>query len=256
MRVAFCLVGIVGSVQGKYGLDGTTNSTKGLPVDFRIGHHFHKKHIFDHNDVDVFIHSWSDEFKDQLLDLYQPKKYIIQEQIDFKQNTHRMNSICSRWYSTATSVNLKKQYEIENNFVYDMVMLYRFDHIFRTNLIFSEFDPELFYIPHRDDCIGGVCKCETTKRYYDVWFFSKSSNIDKFSGLYENLGKTGFGSPHEDCVRYIDKIGLSDKVKHNFYARRDCDAVRSVFKNCEYRGENNFNLNNLIINNDYPKERF
>ena len=44
MRVAFCLVGIVGSVQGKYGLDGTTNSTKGLPVDFRIGHHFHKKH--------------------------------------------------------------------------------------------------------------------------------------------------------------------------------------------------------------------
>ena len=87
MRIAFCLVGIVGSVQGKYGLDGTTNSTKGLPVDFRIGHHFHKKHIFDHNDVDVFIHSWSNEFKDQLLDLYQPKKYIIEEQIDFKQNT-------------------------------------------------------------------------------------------------------------------------------------------------------------------------
>ena len=110
MRIAFCLVGIVGSVQGKYGLDGTTNSTKGLPVDFRIGHHFHKKHIFDHNDVDVFIHSWSNEFKDQLLDLYQPKKYIIEEQIDFKQNTHRMNSICSRWYSTAISVGLKKQY--------------------------------------------------------------------------------------------------------------------------------------------------
>ena len=33
MRIAFCLVGIVGSVQGKYGLDGTTNNTKGLPVD-------------------------------------------------------------------------------------------------------------------------------------------------------------------------------------------------------------------------------
>ena len=46
MKVAFCLVGIVGSVQGKYGLDGTANSTKGTPVDFRIGHHFHKKHIF------------------------------------------------------------------------------------------------------------------------------------------------------------------------------------------------------------------
>ena len=78
----------------------------------------------------------------------------------------------------------------------------------------------------------------------------------KDAACYENLGKTGFGSPHEDCVRYINKIGLSDKVKHDFYARRDCDAVRSVFKNCEYRTESDFDLNNLIINDNYPKERF
>ncbi len=57
MRIAFCLVGIVGSVQGKYGLDGTTNSTKGLPVDFRIRTSFFykKNNILYHNDVDVFI---------------------------------------------------------------------------------------------------------------------------------------------------------------------------------------------------------
>ena len=45
MKIAFFLVGIDGSVEGKYSLDGTKNSTKGLPVDFRIGHHFHKKHM-------------------------------------------------------------------------------------------------------------------------------------------------------------------------------------------------------------------
>ena len=99
MRIALCLSGIVGKLYTNKGNYKWEND-----VDFRIGHHFHKKHIFDHHDVDVFIHSWSNEFKDQLLDLYQPKKYIIEEQIDFKQNTHRMNSICSRWYSTAISV--------------------------------------------------------------------------------------------------------------------------------------------------------
>ena len=57
-------------------------------------------------------------------------------------------------------------------------------------------------------------------------------------------------------TEFENKIGLSDKVKHDFYARRDCDAVRSVFKNCEYRTESDFDLNNLIINDNYPKERF
>lgn len=254
MRVAFCLVGIVGSVQGKYGLDGTTNSTKGLPVDFRIGHHFHKKHIFDNNKVDVFIHSWSKEFESQIVDLYQPKKYIIEEQINFKQPTHRMNSVMSRWYSTAMSVNLKKLYEEENNFKYDMVMLYRFDHILKRNLVFSEYNPELFYIAHRDDCTESACRCEITKRYYDVWFFSKSSNIDKFASLYENFGDS-FGSPHEDCVKQINRVGLSDKVRHTFFARKDCDAVRSIFENCEYV-DKEFDLKRLIVNKHYPKERF
>ena len=62
MKVALCLMGIVGAVEEKYGL--------GQSIDYRIGHHFIKKHILDKNDVDVFIHSWSTEFKDELVDIY------------------------------------------------------------------------------------------------------------------------------------------------------------------------------------------
>ena len=103
MKVAFCLIGIVGAVEGKYGT--------GCPIDYRIGHYFHKKHIFDNNNVDVFIHSWSTDFEKGLVDIYKPKEYLIENQIDFKQNNLRTNSIASRWYSTAMCVELKKKYE-------------------------------------------------------------------------------------------------------------------------------------------------
>ena len=63
-KVALCLMGIVGAVEHPNG--------KGQPVDYRIGHHFHKKHIFNHNDVDVFMHSWSVDFAQELVDIYQP----------------------------------------------------------------------------------------------------------------------------------------------------------------------------------------
>ena len=41
MKIAFCLIGIIGAVEGKHG--------QGNPIDYRIGHHFHNKHIFEPN---------------------------------------------------------------------------------------------------------------------------------------------------------------------------------------------------------------
>ena len=118
MKIALCLMGVVGAAENKYGV--------GHPIDPRIGHYFYKKHIFDCNDVDVFIHSWSTDFEKEFIELYNPKKYLIEKQINFNQNDVRTNSVASRWYSTATSINLKSSYEKENNIEYDFVMVGRF----------------------------------------------------------------------------------------------------------------------------------
>ena len=73
MKIAFCLIGIIGAVEGKHG--------QGNPIDYRIGHHFHNKHIFEPNikkgdEVDVFIHSWSTDFKDELVDVYKSESIL------------------------------------------------------------------------------------------------------------------------------------------------------------------------------------
>ena len=115
MRIALCFVGLTGSVDFGYGL--------GKPIDPRIAHHHHTKYIMDENEnVDVFIHSWSTDFKDMLIDLYKPKKHIIEKQVDFGRDTIRNNSTISRWYSTEMVSNLVREYETENDFKYDWVI--------------------------------------------------------------------------------------------------------------------------------------
>lgn len=73
MRIAICFFGLVGGKSGKNGTGGS--------IDAKVAQEYYKKHIFDINDnVDVFIHSWSTDKKNELLEMYSPKKYIIEPQ--------------------------------------------------------------------------------------------------------------------------------------------------------------------------------
>ena len=76
MRVAICLYGLVG---GKDGKDGS-----GEDIPFKKCYDRYKKHIFDINETDVFIHSWSQHLEDDIVDLYKPKLYQFQKQKMFE----------------------------------------------------------------------------------------------------------------------------------------------------------------------------
>lgn len=239
MKVALCLMGIVGAVEEKYGL--------GQSIDYRIGHHFIKKHILDKNDVDVFIHSWSTEFKDELVDIYKPKKYLIEQQIDFGERSLRFQSLKSRWYSNKQVVELKSEYEKENNFKYDFVMIYRLDCMFNKDVIFSEFDNEYFYNSHINECgdpgpsnpsdYNSHCHCAGYGAYADLWFFGNSDNINLFGTLYDSWDRYGIESPHKVIIHHLNEMGLGPKLKHEFCDRYDHYPVRCHFTNCEYTNE-------------------
>ena len=85
MRIALCLSGVIGKLYtGRWDWPNTDDN---FHVDFRIGHHFYKKHIFDVNDnVDVFIHSWDVKYEKELIELYKPKMNKFEKQIIFNEN--------------------------------------------------------------------------------------------------------------------------------------------------------------------------
>ena len=135
MKVAVLMHGLVGNTD-KYGT--------GKIIDPKISHDFFKDRILKINDhVDVFTHSWSVDYENQINELYNPKKSIFEKQIvfDFEYivgnpngpggeinkwvdgkfkglDNLRFHSMFSKFYSGKIANELKKQYEIQKTWMF------------------------------------------------------------------------------------------------------------------------------------------
>lgn len=232
MKVALCLFGLVGGKEGKEG--------KGGNVDYKIAYEHYKRHILDINDVDVFIHSWSIDLAEELIETYKPQKSIFQKQKRFswldRRNNDQKHRAYSRWYSSKKTIELKKAYEIENGFVYDWVMVSRLDLVFFTDVVFEKFDDQYFYASHWNDAVNPKLGRLQANRenhnegigFLDLWFFSNSEMMDKFSTLYD-LRKKYDVSPHRASRQHVDTF--TDKIKYVFYRWEDHELFRRRFLN-------------------------
>jgi hypothetical protein len=147
MKVALCLSGLVGGIKGK-----SQDKVEGSKESFKISSEHTKKHIIDKNDVDVFIHSWEVDLQNMIVEAYKPKKFHFEQQIIFDIPPHLPNNLraqshYSRWYGNKQAISLKSQWEKENSFLYDAVMVLRFDSVWYTDVDFSKFDMNNFYLP-------------------------------------------------------------------------------------------------------------
>jgi len=150
------------------------------------------------NQIDYFIHTWdysgdregvsqpyimrdiSQEEFDNVVDWYKPKKYIFdnKKQDFFYANDHWS----SLFYSLAQSIKLKREYEIENNFEYDLVIKTRPDVVFDPNYHFSweHLEDNLFYTTH-----GGIMEHEFGMyNVNDCVFYSNSYTMDLVMEMY------------------------------------------------------------------------
>ena len=152
-----------------------------------------KKYLIDTNNADVFMHMHYDEnnrymekshadngkclleenIDKQLIDLYQPKKYVIEAPRNFQRpnlvldekrlqrskdmNIHKnwtdeehskytIKQITSMYYSIYKANELKELYANENGFVYDYVIRVRFDLELMGPVYCNQLDPR--YIHH------------------------------------------------------------------------------------------------------------
>tara|TARA_Y100000593_G_C4313662_1_gene339666 strand:- start:2897 stop:3652 length:756 start_codon:yes stop_codon:yes gene_type:complete len=247
MRIALCLSGIVGKLyKNKAGYDWEGD------VDFRIGHHFYKKHIFNVNDkVDVFIHSWDTKYEKQLTELYNPKMSKFEDQIMFNENNMRQHFIESRWYSAKQVTELKREYEKENGFTYDVVMSSRFDVGFFKDLNFNDVDSfDAMYVPKSNP------PDMTRPTILDYWYFSSSKNMDIINSFHSHWKEYGYGSPHRDLYKWttdnnIDVYMLPD-FEESEKGNGNTDIIRAIFDNCEYK-EDDFNIKDIRKLSRYPR---
>jgi hypothetical protein len=222
MRIALCLHGVVGHLytdkeQRRWSED----------VDYRIGLEHYRRHLFAVNGcVDVFIHSWSTQYAENIIQDYRPQRHLFQTQIDFEKETTALNFLKSRWYSTKAVVELKKAYEGEHGFKYDWVMLSRFDLALLRDLDFAQCDKQLFYAA-RHALGDGDAFC-------DLFFFAKSSDIDLFASLYDAWEQYKIYHAHREAYYHARKMGLT--IGYHLWDGDDFALVRNIYENCRYAG--------------------
>ena len=212
MKIALCL-------------SGYFSSLKDLQSRGQDGYEYIKKHILSHrekgHEVDVFFHNWEPHLKEILLEIYEPKKHIIEPQIDFnivadeyKVSRRHLDPrrqlgswtvdskhghgyvgperILSQYYSVQKSFELMHEYEKENGFKYDCAIKARFDmgRINRTTSGPGKTNPWAC------QCIDFNPEYDMSKFYQvywdlfnegpaDMWFYSSSENMSCFATLYD-----------------------------------------------------------------------
>jgi len=158
--------------------------------------------------------------------LYKPKKIEIEPFIHFpfnqklidKNYEHRdLNGMLSMYYKIKKCNELKKQYELENSFTYDLVIRCRAD-------LFITYPPTIksyaildrLYLPNFFDWGG----------YNDQFAYGKSNIMDTYASLFDNIeqyiDEGQYINPEKLLKYHIDKNNIMvDRSDVSYYIRRD-----------------------------------
>lgn len=247
----------------------------GQPRFIKLGYQFIKKYLLDNNNnIDIFLHAWYNPLdvdkpynsaqlyssghvgyveKDTdlfLVDNFKPKKYIIEPQIDFSEYSKNLPNhqnakkeiMCSIFYSIFKSNELKKKYELENNFNYDLVVRTRYDLAYFDNINFFDYMDNLNKIHvlknYQEDQDMFNSSCNPMP---DIFSFSNSKNMDIFSSVFPNMKQISenldipFGERYlGEWVRNKNKLEISKINKKIVILHRMPDLMK-YYKNIENR---------------------
>lgn len=183
----------------------------GQPRDVKNTVETIKKNWSKYHEVDFYYHSWwgnknvpfrndapSDIYSENIFNyidnVLNPIDKIIEKPIFFKNrykdsthwpcyhpvfNLNPDQNIQSMFYSMKKCNELKKAYEVENNFTYDAVVKCRFDYVFTKEYDLKEFD--LNFLHTKNDCR------HTEYALNDHIAISNSKNMDIYCSLFDHL---------------------------------------------------------------------
>jgi hypothetical protein len=222
-RVAICYYGL------SYNLDNVQNSNAdSAEINYEWLIDNHKNSLWMQNNADIFIHTWKSSKEEEIKNLYSPKLSLFEPQIDFSEHANsicsdssleyysRRNHLMSRWYSNKKVLELKNKYETLNNFSYDIVMVTRFDSIFRGDWNISNLNNDMFYVT-------GGWPCDYSKYLPDVWFISNSNNMNILGKLFDEIKYTYYDNSdglnndwnsHSLVLRHLTRYNINNKINH------------------------------------------
>ena len=220
----------------------------GRPRSYQECYKNHKDYFrLGQKDVDVFAHMWFDEdlvgsqfrtdvgqgtwpdssVKDWIDENWKPKKIIYEKPRYFAdmfadtwqtkwKATHPKDNQISMFYGIEQAINLKKQYEEENNFKYDYVVRMRSDLLWMQHpgpIKFEDYDQNKL---HSFNVNPGPDWIQTGVKDFailDIIAWGGSEVMDKYGKIYSNLQRI----TEEGCPMFSPdtSLGYNAKVINN-----------------------------------------
>jgi hypothetical protein len=188
-RVAICLKGAVSKKGGPhdrfYYKDDLYKD--GQYIDYVKVRESIFKHIIDVNkdvyEFDFFLHCWNFDLKDNMIDIYKPKKEKFEDNTNYNNVIMSVTSDPSDFggisggLSLKKSIELKEIYEIEKNIKYDIVIIYRYDVLIWKDIILDKYETDKYIYVNAWD---GSCNA-------DYHFIMSNENSFKFKYLYDSI---------------------------------------------------------------------
>jgi len=141
----------------------------------------------------------------ELIDILKPKKILIESNKDLKPMSEDQaitySPFLSQFYSIMRASRLKKEYEIENNIMYDVVVRARYDSYYISNIsdFYKNVSPRTMHGFH-----FGWNELKKVGRMGDICWFSDSMTYDVIADYYLNL-------------KYIKKTWFRDVVPESVF---------------------------------------
>jgi len=172
----------------------------GQARSFEKGYEYYKRNLFDHYDVDVYIHTWKFLKQNDLVALYKPKacEFEIPPQGDY--NSKYTNTPNAQKYPPKNTYNQFYSLYHVNQLIqgeYDWVIRSRTDYALNTFIPFSELDNTKLYIPN--------CRMVPERDFgNDQFAFGSQETMIKYMSTFVNGDKYYYAGTQfigEDLMR-------------------------------------------------------
>jgi len=184
----------------------TGRNKRGEIQSFEKPYEFFEKNILKEN-VDVFLHGWDDDSEEsqKLLNLYKPKKYLLEKQLTFEHPYQHYDFVPDGLWNTKDYLNgdyfrfysIKRALELIDG-DYDLVLLTRYDTIFLQPFPFESMISQNFYVSHWSHNQFGM-------GFQNAWFISGLENMRKWSQIYDRLDE--YFETSSEYVKFLYKNG-------------------------------------------------
>ena len=270
MKIALCLFGNVGHKKAM-GIRKKEKDHDPLAEAFKprsswvnpqLAYNGLRKHIIDPFQTDVFIHSWSVDFEDELLDMYQPKGHEIVKQQQFGSDIKNYGLVGLNMPAWDISDSAAKSYlwllpsrKNVRNIVNEMKELtfrtesrwwsnqrviklkeeYETAHDFEYDFVVVSRLDNIFRRPIPFDKLdpkkfyGGkrTGRVDINHAYFDYWFISGSKAMDQFGLLYDERYRYSI-RPTIACREHVTEFLGQDAVSFLFKHDQDYKLARDV----------------------------